>query len=112
MRSINPKSKYLSYSIARSAYWAAATRWIAAAILLALLSATALAQTTLVPASYTTTSGSDSGAPVSNIQALDQSGLGNSPSKQVTFITSPSVTYAGYRVYNLPGGTAPIAVTR
>jgi hypothetical protein len=68
---------------------------------------TGMAQTTLVPSSYATTQGKDSGAPVHNIQVLDQSGLGNNPAKQVTFITLTGVTYAGYRVYDLPTGIAP-----
>jgi hypothetical protein len=81
-------------------------RWLVLGVLLAIPSGIALA-TTLVPSSYTTTSGTDSGAPVSNIQVLDQSGLGNNPAKQVTFMTSPGVTYAGHRTYNLPSGTSP-----
>jgi hypothetical protein len=33
--------------------------------------------------------------------------LGNNPAKQVAFMTSPGVTYAGYRTYDPPSGTSP-----
>src|SRR5215831_12181406 len=85
----------------------AAGSLVALGLLVAVVSGAALAQTTIVPSSYVTTSGKDSGAPVRNIQVLDQSGLGNNPARQVTFMALPGATYAGYRVYHLPAGIAP-----
>lgn len=76
--------------------------------------ATAQAQTTttLVPSSYTTTSGTDGGQAVAtSIDILDESGTTNTWAKYVEFQTTASASYAGYRVYTLPTSIAPSSIT-
>ena len=85
-----------------------------AALLFCTWSALGVAQTetTLVPTSYTTTSGTDGGQPVaSSIDILDESGSTNTWAKYVEFQTAPSVNYAGYQVFTLPTGVSPSSIT-
>ena len=56
---------------------------------------------TLLPVSYTTTSGASGGQPVTNLHVQDQSGSQNDWDKYVEFNT-PSAAYAGYRSYTVP----------
>jgi len=65
------------------------------------------ASNTLSPVSYTTTSGTSGGQPVSNLAVQDQSGTANDWDKYVEFIGS----YAGYRAYTLPGSITPSSIT-
>ncbi len=78
------------------------------AIALSMVTITARADTTsLSPTSYTTTSGSSGGQPVSNLAVQDQSGTANDWNKYVEF----SGSYAGYRSYTVPGGVTPSTIT-
>ena len=68
--------------------------------------------TTLVPSSYTTTSGASGGQAVaSSIDLLDESGSTNTWTKYVEFQTTASANYAGYQVLTLPTSIAPTSVT-
>ncbi len=69
--------------------------------------------TTLVPVSYSTTSGSSNAQPVgSSIDVLDESGTTNTWSKYVQFQSRTSgIAYAGTRNYNLPTSIAPGSIT-
>lgn len=55
----------------------------------------------LHPVIYKTQSGSTGGQPVSNLNVMDESGIGDHPSRYVTFATA-TATYQGYRRYILP----------
>ena len=62
---------------------------------------------TLLPQSYTTTSGISGGQPVASMQVQDQSGTANNWNKYVEF---GSGLYAGYRSYTLPASISPSSV--
>lgn len=76
---------------------------VVVAIVLVLIPARpALAATTsLRPTSYTTTSGSSGGQPVSALAVQDQSGTQDDWEKYVEFLT-PGVSYTGARMYSVP----------
>src|SRR5712691_10508741 len=62
-----------------------------------------LTTTVLVPTAYVTTQGSDSGAPLSAIDLVDESGLTSNATKFVQFqAQTAGTTYTGYRIYTLP----------
>lgn len=72
-----------------------------------------LTDTVLVPASYVTTHGKDSGTPVSALDKLDESGLTTDRAKFVQFeAAAAGTTYAGYRTYTLPTSIRANAITR
>ena len=64
---------------------------------------------TLLPVSYTTTSGADGGQPVTNLHVQDQSGSQNDWDKYVEFNTPTA--YAGYRSYTVPTAIATGNIT-
>ncbi len=64
---------------------------------------------TLLPVSYTTTSGADGGQPVTNLHVQDQSGSQNDWDKYVEFNTPTA--YAGYRSYTVPAAITPASLT-
>src|SRR5258708_28356885 len=55
---------------------------------------------TLSPLSIVTLKGTTDGAPVGNLDVLDQTGTDDDPGKYVTFMT-PAINYKGYRRYFL-----------
>ncbi len=68
--------------------------------------------TTLVPSSYVTTQGTDSGQPVSTLDELDERGTVNDWGKYVQFqAKAANTTYVGYRTYTLPASVEPTSVT-
>lgn len=78
---------------------------------LAMPSPAAAASSTLLPVSYTTTSGGSGGQPVANITVQDQSGSQNNWNKYIEFTTPGTNTYAGYRTYTVPGAITPASIT-
>jgi len=75
-------------------------------------SSSALTLTTLVPSSYTTTSGTSGGQAVAtSIDLQDESGTTNVWTKYVEFQTTATANYAGYQVFTLPTSIAPSSVT-
>lgn len=69
--------------------------------------------TTLVPNSYVTTSGADSGTSVSALDLLDESGLTSNAAQFVQFrAKSAGTAYSGYRTYTLPGSITPGSITQ
>ena len=79
--------------------------------LLAMPSQAWAASSTLLPVSYTTTSGSDGGQPVINLTIQDQSGSKKNPNNYVEFQTPGKSTYAGYRSYMVPDTILPASIT-
>jgi hypothetical protein len=71
----------------------------------------ALTTITLRPASYTTTSGSSGGQPVTNLHVQDQSGTQNDWNKYVEWLTPGTQKYIGYRTYTLPATINPATIT-
>ncbi|HEX2997714.1 MAG TPA: DUF1565 domain-containing protein, partial [Anaerolineales bacterium] len=69
------------------------------------------ATSTLLPVSFTTTSGGDGGQPVANLQVQDQSGSQNDWNKYVEFTTPGTKTYAGYRTYTVPTSIGLSSIT-
>ena len=88
---------------------------LCAAVYLTLAGFRAYAQTTttLVPVSYSTTSGGDNAQPVgSSIDLLDESGTTNTWSKYVQFQSrTAGVAYVGTRNYNLSTSVVPGNIT-
>ncbi|MBI4518534.1 MAG: endo alpha-1,4 polygalactosaminidase [Deltaproteobacteria bacterium] len=83
---------------------------VLAAATLALVRPVSALVSTLSPASYTTTGGSDGGQPVGNLAVRDQSGTQNDFNKYVEFTTPAGVNYQGYRSYLLPSGVAASSI--
>ncbi len=79
--------------------------------LLAVPSQAWAASSTLLPVSYTTTSGGDGGQPVTVLTVQDQSGSQNNWNNYVEFTTPSTNTYAGYRVYTVPGTIPAASIT-
>ncbi len=72
-----------------------------------------LINTVLVPTSYVTTHGKDSGTPVSALDKLDELGLTSDPAKFVEFEAAAAGTaYAGYRTYTLPTSIVSNSITQ
>jgi len=78
---------------------------------LAMPSPASAASSTLLPVSYTTTSGGSGGQPVANLTVQDQSGSQNDWNKYIEFTTPSTNTYAGYRTYTVPGSISASSIT-
>ena len=79
--------------------------------LLAMPSQAWAASSTLLPVSYTTTSGSDGGQSFANLTIQDQAGSTKNPNNYVEFQTPGKSSYAGYRSYLVPDTILAASIT-